>query len=167
MWSPRALASPGRRAVLAALGAALTGCGFAPVYGPYGAGVALHGRVALTPPETPFDYRLRAELEDRLGRAEDAAYQLDLTVTQARAPAAMAADGSLTRTTLTGTVSFRLSDLATQMLLAEGTADAFTAFSTTGSTVATAAAAADAEARLAVLLADEVMSWLLTTSLPR
>ena len=166
MWSPDRPASAGRRAILVALGLGLAGCGFVPAYGPGGAGAALRGRVALPVPETPFDYRLRAALEDRLGRADDAAYQLGLATTQSRAPAAMAADGSLMRTTLTGTSHLRLIDQVTRALLTEATVTALAAYSTTGTTVATAAAASDAEARLAVLLADQIMSRLLL-SLPQ
>lgn len=156
MWWPEPLAS--RRQVIACL-FALGACGFQPVHGPSGAGSRLFGRVGFATPATPAGYRLRSRLEDRLGRATrpDWTLAVDLEVTEEAT--AIAADGSQTRFTLLGAAPWRLTD-ATGAIVADGRERAFTAYSTTASTVATDAAATDARDRLARILADQLVTRL-------
>lgn len=139
--------------------AALTACGFVPAYGPQGAAGRLRGQVALTGPATPFGYQVLTALEDRLGRGQAARYGLTLTLRSAESPAAVTADGVRSRTTLTGQADYALTD--GQAALAQGQVDAFTAYSSAGSTVETAASAADAQARLAAILADLILTRLI------
>lgn len=171
MLSPRVT----RRAALAGL-AGLAACGFVPAYGPQGYGPQgwapqgggapggagrLLGQVALSGPATPFGYQVLTTLEDRLGRAQGARYALALTLTLAEAPAAITADGTRTRTTLTGTVGYALTGAATPVT---GQLDGFAAYATSGSTVETTAAAADAQQRLAVMLADALLIRLIAAT---
>ena len=58
---------------------ALAGCGFAPVYGPGGAGKRLYGAVTIVTPATEESYLLYRELEERLGHATAPDYRLALT----------------------------------------------------------------------------------------
>ena len=151
MWSSR-------RAFLIGL-AALSGCGFTPVYGPGGAAERLRGQVAVEVPATAQGYALRRRVLDRLGGAGTA---LELTVapTLEEGASAIAPDGATTRLRLVGTADWRLTDAA-GTLVSEGREEAFTAFSVTGSTVAARTARVDAEERLAVLLADRIVTRLI------
>lgn len=150
-----------RRALGAFAGfAALSACGFTPVYAPGGAALALQGKVAITAPATVEGFRLRAQLEERLGRAEGATYALDVALMIDRDRVAVAEDGTVTRFTLPGEATFTLRG-TDGAVLASDTVSAFTSYSTTGTTVATRAAEMDARARLAVILAELILTRLL------
>ena len=69
-------------------------------------------------------------------------------------------DGDTTRFNLVGTADWTLSDMAGGAVTA-GDVSTFTSYSATGSNVATQAAQADASARLAVAMADLIVSRLL------
>lgn len=151
---------PPRRALL--LGAlALAGCGFAPAYGPGGAGGAFHGATAITAPDTADGYRLLARLQDRLGRTDAARFHLTVTLDIAETAAAVSSDGVIRRHTLTGTAGWRLTEIATGAPVAADTARAFAGYGTGGNTVAIRAATADAHERLARQLADMIVTRLL------
>lgn len=139
----------------------LAACGFAPAYGPDGAGDRLRGRIAVEAPDTPEGFRLRARLEDRLGRSE-APVALLLAVEPAveAFEAGVTPEGALTRYTLEGRAAWRLAS-PSGAALAGGEVTGFTGYSATGTTVATRAAAEDARERLVVLLADEIVARLL------
>ena len=147
-----------RRGLLVAL-AALPGCGFTPAYGPGGAAEGLRGRVAVEAPATPQGYALRQRLLDRLGGA-GSELLLSVDLTQEEGASAIAPDGSTTRLRLLGTATWRLEG-PDGAVLGSGAVEGFTAFSATGSTVASRTARLDAEARLAVLLADRIVTRLL------
>ncbi len=156
MWSSDRLS---RRWVLGAL-TALSGCGLEPVYGPGAAANDLFGRIALTAPDSVEGYRLRSRIERRLGRAEAADLTLDVALDITRERVAVAEDGSITRFTLPGAATWVLRDTA-GVTVADGTVNAFASYSTTGTTVATRAAETDARARLAVILADLIVTRLI------
>ncbi|CUH78285.1 LPS assembly lipoprotein LptE [Tropicibacter naphthalenivorans] len=148
-----------RRAFL--LGAvALGGCGFTPVYGPNGGGRALQGSIALSDAATPDAYLFNRRFEDRMGRGVSPAYRLNVTLTTAQVGQGSTSTGSTTRYRIDGTAAFDLVDLATGQSAIKGTTTAFTGYSTTGSTVATLAAERDAQERLMVMLADQVIDRL-------
>jgi LPS-assembly lipoprotein len=152
-------AAPDRRAVLALL-LVLPACGLSPAYAPGGAGTDLLGRVSVTAPPTSLGYAMRTALQDRLG-PPIAPGAMILTVTPEAQERALAvtAEGARTRINLLGQAAWRLTG-ADGILIAEGVENGFTAWSTTASTVAVAAAAADAEQRLAVILADLILARL-------
>lgn len=162
MWSPD------RRGLLGALtaAAALAGCGFAPAYAPGGTGSRLTGRVRIAPPSDTNGFNLVARLEDRLGRPQGAAYDLAWTVTTDTLESAVAPDGALLRYTLTGQADYTLTALADGAQIAAGRVRGMTAWSATGSTVASLAAEDDAAARLMVILADRIVARLLAAPLP-
>lgn len=146
-------------AVLALL--ALGACGFEPVYAPGGPALSLRGSVAVETADTPFDYRLRTTLEDRLGGVATVTYVLAVETEVAEVTAAIATDGSITRYNLPGRADWSLNDAATGAALAAGQVDSFTSYSTTGTTVATGTARQDALDRLAAGLADLIVRQLL------
>lgn len=152
-----------RRSLL--LGALATGaCGFTPAFGPNGAASRLQGRVQVAEPDTRDGFLLTRRIEDRLGRATTPRYLLDtdMSVTQERM--AVTQDNITTRFNLIGRLGYRLRDADTSEVLTEGRIDSFTGYSATGSTVATRAAERDARARLATILADQLVTRLIATA---
>ena len=150
MWSPRG--------IWLAAGLALAACGFEPALvegGAPGIGVAIDPE----PPGTEVEFFYRARLVDRIGPAEGApltlAYEVDTdTVRQAITP-----DRVTERFLINGRVRWELSDATG--VIAGGDAIGDSSYSSTGSTVATAAAERDAERRLMTLLADRTLTAVL------
>lgn len=142
---------------------ALGGCGFAPLYGEGSAANALTGTIAYQTPSTVAGFRLRARLEERLGRTTAQQYTLAVTLTIERDSVAISEEGDITRFTLPGTANYALRD-SNGRAVAQGTVNSFTSYSATGTTVATEAAAEDAEARLAVILADLITTRLIAAA---
>jgi len=136
---------------------AAAGCGFTPAYGPGGTAGVLRDAVRVEVGETVFDYRLRAAVEERLGAGEGFVLTLEARVEEVAA--AVTEEGSITRFNLTGVAEWRLVDAAGAEVGA-GQVSGFTGYLTTGSTVATEAARRDAEERLAVVLAEQVVARL-------
>lgn len=114
----------------------------------------LRDAVTVEPGETVFDYRLRVALEDRLGTGAD--YGLAFTTEVEELQAAVTQEGQITRFNVTGLADWVLRDAAGAEV-ARGQARGFTSYLTTGSTVATEAAARDAEVRLATILAEQIV----------
>lgn len=159
-----------RRSVLRGLGLlglggfALGACGFTPAYGPEGPANRLQNNILPDEPGNRDQYLLIQQFEDRLGRGADGAYALGYTYSVGSARMAVTATNTTTRINLLGQVTFTLRDRSTNTVLLRGTVDGFTSYSTTGSTSATAAAARDARTRLAVLLADKMVTQLIASS---
>lgn len=150
------------RRQLLSLGSAglLAACGFAPAYGPGGGATRLQGQVALAEPATRADYLLNRRLEERLSRASAAAYSLRTKVALNTDGLGTTPEGNTTRVQLIGQVRYELWSQADDSVLFQGDTRAFTGYSTTGSTVATLAAARDAETRLMTMLADQIVDRL-------
>ena len=159
MWSPD------RRAVLLGLLAVsgLAACGLSPVYGPGGGGGKLFGKVRPRDPDTPLDFVFNRRLAERLGPEDAAVYDLDYRISAGVVAQAITPDEVTTRYSLNGTAAFTLTDGATGAVVAQGEVSNFTSHSTVGTVIATTAAEADARGRLAVMLADQVVTRLLAT----
>lgn len=165
MSSPeRPVRQRSRRAALLGAGALalLAGCGFQPVYGPGGAGNRLFGKVRARDPVTYQDFAFNRRLDERLGGEGDL-YDLDYRLSVGVVAQAITPDEVTTRYSLNGTADFALKDRA-GTVLAEGRVSSFTSYSTTGTTIATLAAEGDARERLALMLADQVVTRLLAAS---
>lgn len=155
MWSSR-------RTVLKLLAAApLAGCGFTPVYGPGGAGDALRGRIAYRAPDTPEGFRLRARLEDCLGRVERGDYLLSVEMDINEVALVITSEQDINRYNLPGRAVWRLYPDGADTPVAEGAVETFTAYSAFGTTVATREAQRDARDRLAIALADLIITDLM------
>lgn len=163
MWSPERL--PRRALLLGVL--ALAACGLSPVYGPGGGGGRLFGRVRPRDPETPIDFIFNRRLAERLGPEDQAEYDLDYRINAAVVSQAITPDEVTTRYSLNGTADFSLTGPGGQVV-AQGRVSSFTSYSTTGTTISTLAAEGDARERLAMMLADQVVTRLLAaaTALP-
>ena len=159
------MSSSDRRKFLTLLIAAPLGaCGFTPVYAPGGAGLALRGRVLVAAPDTRLGFVLVSRLEERLGRPGAADFALDYTLETSETGLAITGANDITRINITGTASFTLTDLTTNEQVITDSVSTFAAYSTTGTSVATASAERDAEDRLMTALADQMVSRLLTAS---
>lgn len=159
-----------RRTVLRGLGLlglgtlSLGACGFTPAYGPSGAANRLQNSILPDAPRNRDEFLLIQQFEDRLGRGTDGPYALGYSYGISGDRMAVTADNVTTRFNLVGRVTFVLRDRATEAVLVRGGVDGFTGFSTTGSTSATEAASRDARTRLAVLLADKMVTQLIATA---
>ena len=98
-------------------------------------------------------------VEDRLGTGS--AYRLSFTTRVAELQAAVTQEGKITRFNVTGIADWVLRDAAGAEV-ARGQERGFASYLTTASTVATEAAARDASERLAVVLADQIVTRLVT-----
>lgn len=149
-----------RRSFIIAALAALSACGFTPVYGPDGAGTALQGAVLIDAPNTRDAYLLTQELEARLGRANPGRFGLSHAITMRQESIAISKSNVTTRYNLLGEITFALRDLDTQKVITSGTVRNFTGYSASGSTVATQAAERDARERLMNILAEQIIARL-------
>lgn len=146
------------------LPAVLVGCGFAPVYGPGGTGAALRGKVEVQAPDTADSYLLVRDLENRLGRATQPAYQLAYVLATETQGQAVTASNETTRYSIVGVVDYVLTRIATGQTVASGQVRNFTGYSATGSTVETLAGERDARARLMTILADQIATRMMATA---
>jgi LPS-assembly lipoprotein len=114
-------------------------------------------------PQTRADYLLVRRLEERLGPASAPRYRLEAPLDITRDSLGTTADGLTTRYQYLGQSTWRLLPAAdgAATVLAQGRVEGFTGYSATGSTLATRAAERDAEARLAIILADKIVDRLL------
>jgi len=142
----------------------LAGCGFAPVHGTNGAGSSLRGRIAYRAPDTPEGFRLRTRLEDRLGRTELGDYLLSIDLDISEEAVAISSNSDINRFNLPGTAKWVLTEPGNDKPLARGTAETFTAYSAFGTTVATEEAQDDARDRLAIALADLIVTDIITAT---
>lgn len=155
------MSSSDRRAFLTlSAAAALAACGFTPAYGPSGGANALRGRVRATDPSTAFDYAFVARVEERLGRPEAEAFALTYGIKTETFAIGITQQNEVLRHDLSGVANWALKDSAGKTL-ASGTAQSFTAWFASGTTVATQAAEVDAGKRLMQALADQVVTQLI------
>ena len=159
MWSPD------RRAVLLGLLAVsgLAACGLSPVYGPGGGGGKLFGKVRPRDPDTPLDFIFNRRLAERLGPEDAAVYDLDDRINAGVVAQAITPDEVTTRYSLNGTADFALTGPG-GAVITQGRVSSFTSYSTTGTTISTLAAEGDARERLALMLADQVVTRLLAAA---
>ncbi|MGV3693158.1 MULTISPECIES: LPS assembly lipoprotein LptE [Paracoccus] len=159
MWSPD------RRAVLLGLLAVsgLAACGLSPVYGPGGGGGKLFGKVRPRDPDTPLDFVFNRRLAERLGPEDAAVYDLDYRISAGVVAQAITPDEVTTRYSLNGTADFALTGPG-GAVITQGRVSSFTSYSTTGTTISTLAAEGDARERLALMLADQVVTRLLAAA---
>ncbi len=167
MWSHRLLSCLNtqtrlpRRVLLAGI-LALSACGLTPVYGPGGKANQLYGQIRPADPTTLDAFAFNRRLAERLGPEGDR-YDLDYALRIAVVAQAITPDEVTTRYSLNGTADFTLKtrDGAS---VTSGRVSNFTSYSTTGTTIATLSAEADARQRLARMLADQVVTRLLAAA---
>lgn len=142
---------------------ALSGCGFTPVYGPNGVGRSLQGLIEIESPTDTTSYTLVSYLEQRLGRSSAAKYGLTYALSTRDEGLAVTASQTIVRYNVIGELSFALRDLTSGSVVSSGTVTAMTAYSASGTTIATRAARKDANERLMIALADRLIDRLYVT----
>ena len=153
------------RRTLLCLPLALAACGFTPVYGPGGSGGTLQNNIEVIEPDTRDAFLVTRRIEERLGRAAVPTYKLSLSVTSSEEDLAVDREGNITRFNLLGETEFALVEQSTGRIVSSGSVSNFTGYSATGSTVATLSAERDAQQRLMTILADQIITRLLSADL--
>ncbi len=146
-----------RRALLASAAALVTGCGFRPLYAPGAPADILQGRIALGLPEGRFGFLLRERLETRLGPATAPEFALSVATTLESDDTAIQTDSGISRINLVARARFAVTRLDDPALLIGGQVRSFTAYNTTASPFAADVAAQEAERRVAISLADQIV----------
>lgn len=157
------MSSSDRRLFLVGL-AALAGCGYTPVYAPGSVARGLRGAIFVDPPSDPIGFVLVNELERRFGEPVSPRYRLTASLALAEDGIGITADQEITRFRLRGRADWAVFDPATGERLTAGQAQSFTSYSATATTVATRAAKRDAEERLMVILADQIITRMVSTA---
>lgn len=142
---------------------ALAGCGFTPVYGPNGVGNSLQGQIEIESPENINTYNLVSYLEGRLGRTDAAKFGLSYALSTQQEGLAVTSSQTIVRYNVLGELSFALRDMISNSVVVSGKVTASTAYSASGTTIATQAARKDAYERLMVSLGDRLIERLYLT----
>ncbi|WP_407493932.1 LPS assembly lipoprotein LptE [Pseudooceanicola sp. MF1-13] len=148
---------------MAALAVILSACGFTPAYGPDGNANTLTRNIKLTEPDTRQDYLLAQQVERRLGRAENADYTLNVDTVTTQDRIAVTGTNVTRRFEIIGSANYTLTG-PDGALVTSGMVSSFTGYSATGSTVATTAARRDAQERLMVILADQIVTRMIAAA---
>ncbi|WP_371155620.1 LPS assembly lipoprotein LptE [Jannaschia sp. 2305UL9-9] len=151
-----------RRLVLTGAAATLAACGFTPVYGPDGGGAALRGAVRVMDPDTDFGFAFVTRFEDRLGLPTAVRYDLSYTFVTEEVDLAIDGSNNITRFNIEGTLVWTLTALGSDDVVLSGREVNFTSYSATGSTISTLESERDANRRLAVIMADAIVTRLLS-----
>lgn len=151
-----------RIAGLAIVALALSGCGFRPLYGTMGANPAGQ-RIFASIYVEPIDhervgYDLRNRLIDLLRgppRAQQAAYRLEVTVTETREGVALQNDATITRYDLAFTAEYKLTDAALN-IVTQGQETTLESFDVAQSPYASLTGQQEAEKRAAQDIAEHI-----------
>lgn len=141
---------------------ALAGCGFQPVLTD-DVNESLN-RIAVNEIKGLMGFEMRRSLEDRLGATDVPRYRLDVTPDVVSEGLAISQDNATTRYNLTGKASFTITEIGQATPALRETVQAFTAYSAIAAPYATRVAERDANARLALALADQIVNRLAITS---
>jgi LPS-assembly lipoprotein len=162
-WSERS----SRRTLLGALlpaAALVAACGFTPLYGEGAPASRMAGRVEVPVIDGETGFALRERLTASLGDPSPAAYRLEITLDLKRSGVALTKQDVTTRFDIVGTAEYRLVPTAGGTPAAAGVVRAVTGFSSpeseTSFAFASLSAERDAERRLAVALADQILQRL-------
>ncbi len=147
---------PRRTLLFSLLG--LAGCGLTPIYG---TGGGYGGKIAYEGSNSVIGFRLRKQLEQRLGVSTEPQYTLRATVRNSERAAAITSAGDTSRFNIIGTATWSLTEISTGQQIDSGQVQTFTSYSATGSTIATQSTRDDAQARLSAILADMITTRIL------
>jgi LPS-assembly lipoprotein len=142
----------------------LATCGFTPAYAPGAPATGLLGTVWVQDPTDKNGFDLVERLEERLGRPDAVRYDLTFAITTEAVGVGITTANEITRFNLKGVVDYTLTERASGQRVTGGRVQGFTAYSTTGSTVAVLAAEEDAATRLMRILADQIVARLIAAT---
>ena len=143
---------------------ALSACGFSPVYAPGGTGDGLRGSILVDAPDNRKAYTFVGRLEERLGRARAAPYTMAYKIETRSEGVGITPAQETTRYNLFGTVNYTIVEKSTGAVLTSGQVENFTGYSATSLIVGTESVTRDANERLMVLMADQIVARLIATS---
>lgn len=141
----------------------LAGCGYQPLYAPGSALSDLKNNVLVQAPTNRDEFDLVSEFEAQLGQPVNHNYRLKFDLSITEESAIIDASQELQRFNVNGVLTYYLSRHDKEQV-AQGEVKAFTAYSATGSTVATSAARADARRRLMTTLAERALTHISATA---
>ncbi|WP_424991052.1 LPS assembly lipoprotein LptE [Fluviibacterium sp. S390] len=164
MWWSETSPGPTRRGALAALAAVLvtSACELTPVYAPGGQGAALSGNVDVAFQNGNVEFSLGQALQDRLGPPQSPRYRLSYTLRTRSERVAITTAQSTNQFNLIGVATYQLVDTSTGGVAMSGRVDGFSSYNSSGISVSTQAAERDGYDRLTVILADKIMSRLIS-----
>ncbi len=155
-----------RRTILVSLTstALLGGCGFTPIYSEGSAADGLRGTIEIVPGKGREVFTMRERLVERYGFSNTPKYRLSFTYKAESEGLAVSTSAEVTRFNLDGTSDFKVVDAQTGVLLLSGTVKSKTAYSATSETFPTRVAEQDAQSRLALALADQIVTRVSATA---
>ena len=165
MWSSNPEPALSRRTLIAFVltAAALTGCGFSPMYARGGKAVAELSAIEIEVIEARIGQILRNELLDRLtplGAPGDPRYRLEVTISESRSALAIQSDTSITRYNLRLSVGFTLFDSETGEELYQDSTLAIGSYNAVQSDFATLVARQDSTRRAARKAGEDIHTLL-------
>ena len=156
--------SVSRRTLLGLLAILPAGCGFAPLYGDGSAASRMAGRVDVGLIDGKAGFELRERLVNRLGQPVDPDHRLIVTLALETTGVALTQENVTTRFSVTGVAEYTLVPVTGGVPVASGVVRSVTGFNAPDAVASTAfaarAAEIDAERRLAVTLADQILQRL-------
>lgn len=155
-----------RRYLLAGLAALLvSGCGFAPVYGPDQSATKLANAIDVEVLEGRYAFAFRERLQDRFGRGGPSApYLLRYQLVIEEEELVINSEEEITRYNLAGAVAYRILSRDTGAVLFRDRVTGLAAYSATAETFPTRVAQQDANIRLVESLAEQIVTRLAITS---
>jgi|GEM_PF-263904 len=135
----------------------LVGCGYAPVHGINPKTKKLYTSVFVQAPKDRVEFELVRNLEKQFRKNSSNRYLLNYTLTIKEEKGVVSASQTLERYSLFGSLKYSLNDKDGGVVLTN-TAKSFTAYSATGTPLATERAKRDAQDRLMVILAEQVLT---------
>ena len=146
----------------------LAACGFRPLYGEGTPAAAMTGRVEVAMLDGAAGFAMRERLTQRLGPPAGATHRLETTLDLDSTGVALTQENVTTRYDVTGVATYRLVPVTGGPPVTAGTVRGGTGYSApvsgASSAFAIRAAERDAEERLAVTLADQIVERLALTS---
>ena len=143
---------------------AVAACGFTPIYGEGAAARALTGRIDVDQIDGKMGFAARKRLTERLGPATAATHLLSIRLDVTTDALAISQTNQISRYNLTGVARYAVRHLGSDTTVETGSARAFAAYSASASPFATRVAEEDARERLAITLADQIVTRIAATS---
>jgi len=158
--------SSDRRTLLLMLTALpLAGCGFQPVYQQGGAGRSIHGQIRVNLIENYDGFLLLERLESRLGApAANARFEMTVEMSVTQQEIILDVVKGITRYQLNGIATLSIKDADSGTMVFSDKLRQTTGYSGTSETAQTQAARLDANERLVVALADQIILRLTSTA---
>jgi LPS-assembly lipoprotein len=155
-----------RRKVLTALclTSVLGSCGFSPIYSDGSAASDLQGRIEVTAGKGRESFEMREHMIERFGFAKNAKYNLSYTYFSESEGLAVSTSAEITRYNLDGISSFKVTDTTSGAVVFSGVVKSKTAYSATSETYPTRVAEQDAQSRLALALAEQIITRVSATA---